>query len=64
VRLHPAEKREVFRLVERSELSVCRILAELGIHCSTFYAWDRRCAERRCMSFSVSIVSVIRECLE
>jgi putative transposase len=45
VRLRAAEKAEVIRLVEGSELSVRRTLAELGVHRSTFYAWYRRYAE-------------------
>jgi len=42
VRLTAAEKAEVIRLVEGSDLSARRTLAELGIHRSTFYAWYRR----------------------
>jgi putative transposase len=45
VRLRAAEKAEVIRLVEGSELSVRRTLAELGVQRSTFYAWYRRYAE-------------------
>jgi putative transposase len=45
VRLRAAEKAEVIRLVEGSDLSVRRTLAELGVHRSTFYAWYRRYAE-------------------
>ena len=45
VRLTAAEKAEVIRLVEGSDLSVRRTLAELGVHRSTFYAWYRRYAE-------------------
>jgi len=45
VRLRAAEKAEVIRLVEGSDLSVRRTLAELGVHRSTFYAWYRRHAE-------------------
>jgi putative transposase len=45
VRLTAAEKAEVIRLVEGSDLSVRRTLAELGVHRSTFYAWYRRHAE-------------------
>jgi putative transposase len=39
VRLTAAEKAEVIRVVEGSDLSVRRTLAELGVHRSTFYAW-------------------------
>jgi len=42
VRLRAAEKLEVIRLVETSDLSVRRTLRELGVHRSTFYAWYRR----------------------
>jgi putative transposase len=45
VRLTAAEKAEVIRLVEGSDLSVRRTLAELGVQRSTFYAWYRRYAE-------------------
>jgi hypothetical protein len=45
VRLRAAEKAEVIRLVEGSDLSVRRTLAELGVHRSTFYAWYRRYTE-------------------
>src|SRR5262249_18400625 len=44
VRLTAGEKAEVIRLVEGSDLSVRRTLAELGVHRSTFYAWYRRYA--------------------
>ncbi len=44
MRLTVAEKAEVIRLVEGSDLSVRRTLAELGVHRSTFYAWYRRYA--------------------
>jgi len=46
VRLKAAEKLEVIRLVEDSELSVRRTLAELGVGRSTFYGWYRRYLER------------------
>jgi putative transposase len=42
VRLTAAEKREVIRLVEGSELSVRQTLQELGVNRATFYAWYRR----------------------
>ena len=45
MRLTAAEKAEVIRLVEGSDLSVRRTLAELGVHRSTFYAWYRRYTE-------------------
>ena len=45
MRLTAAEKAEVIRLVEGSDLSVRRTLAELGVQRSTFYAWYRRYAE-------------------
>lgn len=37
-----SEKMEIIRLVEDSELSVSRTLAELGVPRSTFYRWYRR----------------------
>lgn len=40
-----AEKREVIRLVEGSDLSVRRTLRELGMSRSTFYAWYARYRE-------------------
>ena len=45
MRLRAAEKAEVIRLVEGSDLSVRRTLAELGVHRSTFYVWYRRYTE-------------------
>jgi transposase len=45
VRLGAAEKLEVIRLVEGSELSARRTLRELGVPRSTFYTWYRRYAE-------------------
>ena len=44
MRLTAAEKAEVIRLVEGSDLSARRTLAELGVQRSTFYAWYRRYA--------------------
>ncbi len=37
-----AEKIELIRLVEGSDLSVRQTLRELRVHRSTFYAWYRR----------------------
>jgi len=42
VRLTAAEKREVLRLVEGSELSVRQTLQALRVNRATFYAWYRR----------------------
>ena len=42
MRLTVAEKREVIRLVEGSDLSVRQTLQELGVNRATFYAWYRR----------------------
>ena len=42
MRYSPAEKLEIIRLVETSELSVRRTLEELGIARSTFYDWYHR----------------------
>jgi putative transposase len=46
MRITPAEKQEIIRLVERSELGVNRTLKELGIHKSTFYKWYRIYVEK------------------
>jgi len=46
VRLKAAEKLEVIRLVEGSDLPVCRTLRELQVSSSTFYDWYRRYAEK------------------
>ena len=40
--LSAAEKLEVIRLVEESELPVKRTLAELGVSRSSFYRWYRQ----------------------
>jgi transposase InsO family protein len=53
VRLNAAEKLEVIRLVEGSELSARRTLRELGVPRSTFYAWYRRYAEAGKMGLEV-----------
>ena len=45
MRLKAAEKREVIRLVEGSDLSVRRTLRELNVGRSTFYAWYERYRE-------------------
>jgi putative transposase len=45
VRLSAAEKMEVIRLVEGSDLSVRRTCEELGIHRSAFYRWYRAYSE-------------------
>lgn len=45
MRYSQAEKMEIIRIVEASELGVKRTLAELGINRSTFYEWYRRYAE-------------------
>jgi len=42
MRFNQAEKYEIIRIVEGSELGVNRTLHELGIHKSTFYAWYNR----------------------
>ena len=42
MRLTAAEKREVIRLVEGSDLSVRQTLQELRVNRATFYAWYRR----------------------
>ncbi len=40
--LSSAEKLEVIRLVEESELSIRRTLTELGVSRSSFYRWYRQ----------------------
>ena len=45
MRLTAAEKREVIRLVEGSDLSVRQTLRELQVPRATFYTWYRRYAE-------------------
>jgi len=40
-----SEKMEIIKLVENSDLSVTKTLAELGINRSTFYAWYQRYLE-------------------
>ena len=42
MRYPASEKLEIIQLVERSNLSVSRTLAQLGIPKSTFYDWYRR----------------------
>jgi len=42
MRYTAAEKQEIIRLVEGSDLPVRRTLAELGVHPSTFYRWYQR----------------------
>jgi len=46
MRLNPAEKMEIIRLVEESDLPVKRTLEALGINRSTFYKWYRRYLEQ------------------
>jgi len=45
MRYSRAEKMEIIRIVERSEVSVKRTLKELGINRSTFYKWYQRYVE-------------------
>jgi len=45
MRVSQAEKMEIIRIVEQSELSVRRTLVELNINRSTFYNWYRRYSE-------------------
>ena len=45
MRVGPAEKMEIIRLVEESDLSVRSTLEHLGIHRSTFYNWYKRYSE-------------------
>lgn len=45
MRYTASEKVEIIRLVEQSDVSVSRTLAELGIARSTFYSWYRRYQE-------------------
>ena len=46
MRLKAAEKEEIIRLVERSELGVDKTLKQLGIYKSTFYIWYKLYHER------------------
>jgi transposase InsO family protein len=46
MRLTAAEKYEIIKLVERSELGVNRTLAQLGINKSTFYNWYKAYSDR------------------
>jgi len=39
MRYSAAEKLEIIRLVDGSDIGVTRTLKELGIHKSTFYNW-------------------------
>jgi putative transposase len=45
MRYSQAEKLEIIRLVEQSDLSITRTLAELQVNRATFYRWYRRYAE-------------------
>ena len=45
MRYSQAEKMEVIRIVEDSELGITRTLKELQIHKSTFYSWYKRYLE-------------------
>src|SRR5210317_231642 len=45
MRYSQAEKMEIIRIVENSEVSVKRTLKELGINRSSFYKWYQRYAE-------------------
>jgi len=42
MRYSPAEKLEIIRLVDGSDIGVTRTLKELGVHNSTFYNWYER----------------------
>lgn len=42
MRYTAAEKQEIIRLVEGSDLGINRTLQELGIHKRTFYNWYHR----------------------
>ena len=46
MRYSQAEKMEIIRIVEESELSVKRTLAELNVNRSTFYQWYDRFREK------------------
>ena len=45
MRVGPAEKMEIIRLVEASDLSARSTLEHLGVHRSTFYNWYKRYSE-------------------
>ncbi|MBC6490103.1 hypothetical protein BC349_03925 [Flavihumibacter stibioxidans] len=46
MRLSAAEKEEIIRLVDGSELGVNQTLRQLGIHKSTFYKWYKMYLEK------------------
>ena len=46
MRFTQAEKYEIIRIVEASEIGPNRTLRELGIHKSTFYSWYGRYKEQ------------------
>ena len=64
MRLTAAEKAEVIRLVEGSDLSVRRTLAELGVHRSTFYAWRQTGKAPRCIKLPNGEIRVRRDDLD
>ena len=45
MRFKQAEKMEIIKIVEQSELGVKRTLSSLGISRSTFYSWYKRYLE-------------------
>ena len=47
MRLSQAEKMEIIRIVEGSQLSLRQTLRELGVGRSTFYGWYQRYLGRR-----------------
>ena len=57
MRVSAAEKEEIIRLVDRSELGVNKTLRELGIHKSTFYNWYRAYLEKGSEGLSTKRVS-------
>ena len=61
MRLTAAEKHEVIRLVEGSDLSVRRTLRELQVPRATFYTWYRRYAEDGLDGLTVR-PSAVRRC--
>ncbi len=46
MRFTQAEKYEIIRLVETSEIGVNRTLKEIGLHKSTFYNWYSKYREK------------------
>lgn len=55
MRYSAAENREIIHMVERSDLSIKKILAELGVPHSVFYRWYLQFAD------DVYVVKIFRQ---